>query len=237
MNMNTDKETLPNKSLIDSNAAVIYARVSSESDRQNTDRQIAELRDYADRNKLVVEKEFSEHISGAKRNEERPTLCECLEYCKTHHIHTLLINALDRLGRNVDEVLANVRFCKDNDINIYFQKENLNIFQPDGTKNPFLNIFISVLGTCAELERSSIAYRLATGRKRYIENGGRLGRKMGYKKSHEKKQEEYKDVISYLRKGYPVRVTAKLTEKGISTVMRIKKEFELEPINNRKETV
>ena len=34
-------------------------------------------------------------------------------------------------------------------MNIYFQKENISIFQPDGSKNPFLNIFISVLGTCA----------------------------------------------------------------------------------------
>lgn len=227
MSMNTEKETSPNQSKTYTNTAVIFARVSSESDRQNTDRQIAELQDYADRNRLVVEKVFSEHISGAKKNEERPTLCECLEYCKTHRIHTLLINALDRLGRNVDEVLANVRFCKDNNINIYFQKENLNIFQPDGTKNPFLNIFISVLGTCAELERSSIAYRLATGRKRYIENGGRLGRKEGYRKSREKMMEEHKDIIGYLRKGYSIRIVSKLTSKGISTVQRVKKEFNL----------
>lgn len=227
MSMNTERETSPNQSKTYTNTAVIFARVSSESDRQNTDRQIAELMDYAERNRLNVEKVFSEHISGAKKNEERPTLCECLEYCKTRHIHTLLINALDRLGRNVDEVLANVRFCKDNNINIYFQKENLNIFQPDGTKNPFLNIFISVLGTCAELERSSIAYRLATGRKRYIENGGRLGRKEGYRKSHEKKMEEHKDIINYLRKGYSIRIVSRLTSKGISTVQRVKKEFNL----------
>ena len=122
MSMNTGNETSPNQSKTYTNTAVIYARVSSESDRQNTDRQIAELRNYADRNRLVVEKEFSEHISGAKKNEERPTLCECLDYCKSCHIHTLLINALDRLGRNVDEVLANVKYCKDNNINISFWK-------------------------------------------------------------------------------------------------------------------
>ena len=225
--MDTQELSQSNQSKTYTNAAVIYARVSSESDRQNTDRQIAELRDYANRNRLNVEKVFSEHISGAKKNEERPTLCECLDYCKSHHIHTLLINALDRLGRNVDEVLANVKFCKDNNINIYFQKENLNIFQPDGTKNPFLNIFISVLGTCAELERTNIAYRLSTGRKRYLENGGKLGRKPGYHKSRERKQEEYKDIINYLRKGYSVRITSRLTGKGISTVQRVTKEFNL----------
>lgn len=220
-------------------SAIIWARTSSSGaleTRQSTTRQVEDLQDFASRNHYHVDRVFEEHISGATRLSHREVLSSAITYAKENHIHTILTTELSRIGRS-DDVLYIVKECKDAGINIYFQKENLNIFQPDGTKNPFLNIFISVLGTCAELERSSIAYRLATGRKRYIENGGRLGRKMGYKKSHEKKQEEYKDVISYLRKGYPVRVTAKLTEKGISTVMRIKKEFELEPINNRKETV
>ena len=120
--------------------AVIYARVSSTTDRQNTDRQVVDLSAYADKNEYQVEKIFTENISGAKKNEERPVLCECLDYCITNKIDTLLISELSRLGRNVDEVLANVRLCKDKHLNIYFQKEALSIFQADGTKNPFLNI-------------------------------------------------------------------------------------------------
>lgn len=132
---------------------------------------------------------------------------------------------MSRLGRNVDEVLANVKFCKDHDLNIYFQKENLSIFQSDGSKNPFLNIFISVLGTCAEMERESISFRLNSGRAQYIANGGKLGHKTGSTKSREKKKDEYKEVISLLRKGISIRNVAKLTEKSISTVQRVKKEF------------
>lgn len=207
--------------------AVIYARVSSEGDRQSTDRQVVELMKYAEYAGLTVTEVFEEHISGAKRNEERPVLQQCLAYCAEGKAGTILINALDRLGRNVDEVLANVKYCKDRNINIYFQKENLSIFQPDGTKNPFLNIFISVLGTCAEMERENIAYRLNTGRKRYVENGGRLGRKVGYRKPKEQKKEEYAELISLLKKGYSIRNVAKLSGKGISTVQRIKKEFGL----------
>ena len=61
--------------------AVIYARVSSTNDRQSTDRQVADLNAYAEIHKINVVKTFEEHISGAKRNEERPVLCECLDYC------------------------------------------------------------------------------------------------------------------------------------------------------------
>lgn len=205
--------------------AVIYARVSSVTDRQSTDRQVVDLRSYASTNNMSIVKVFEEHISGVKKNEERPILCECLDFCVTNNIDILLISELSRLGRNVDEVLANVKFCKDHDLNIYFQKENLSIFQSDGSKNPFLNIFISVLGTCAEMERNSISFRLNSGRAQYIANGGKLGRKTGSTKSREKKKDEYKEVISLLRKGISIRNVAKLTEKSISTVQRVKKEF------------
>lgn len=204
---------------------VIYSRVSSEGERQNTTRQVSDLTKYALHHNINIARAYEEHKSGAARNEDRKVLCECLDYCINNHIDILLISELSRLGRNVDEVLANVKRCKDVHLNIYFQKENLSIFQPDGTKNPFLNIFISVLGTCAEMERENIQYRLNSGRKLYIEKGGTLGRRKGSIKSREKKEQEYKEVLSYLKKGYGIRVTSKLTHISESTIQRLKKEF------------
>lgn len=206
---------------------VIYSRVSSEGERQNTSRQVADLTQYANRNGIEVLKVYEEHISGAKRNEEREVLCNCLDYCFTYHVDVLLISELSRLGRNVDEVLANVKRCKDAHLNIYFQKENLSIFQADGSKNPFLNIFISVLGTCAELERENIQYRLNSGRRLYVEKGGKLGRKKGSTKTTGQKEQQYREALTYLRKGYGVRVTSKLTNVSESTVQRLKKEFSI----------
>ena len=206
-------------------SAVIYARVSSVGDRQSTERQGHDLREYANRNGFQILKTFEEHISGAKKNEERAILSECLEYCETNNIDTLLISELSRLGRNVDEVLSTVKRCKDSHINIYFQKEGLSLFQDDGSKNPFLNIFISVLGTVAEMERENIQFRLQSGRNLYIQNGGKLGRKIGSVKSMEQKELEYKDVLKELRRGTSIRRTALLTRHAISTVLRIKKEF------------
>lgn len=208
--------------------AIIYARVSSTNDRQSTDRQVSDLTAYAAANGMEVEKVYCEHISGATKNAERQVLCECLDYCINKQVDILLISELSRLGRNVDEVLANVRLCKDNRLNIYFQKENLSIFQPDGTKNPFLNIFISVLGTCAEMERDNIKFRLNSGRAQYIANGGKLGRKVGSTKTAERKRDEYKGVIRELKRGTSVRRTAKLCDVSVSTVQRLKKEFVLE---------
>lgn len=65
---------------------VIYARVSSIGDRQNTERQVKDLSEYAKYKGIEVRKVFEEHISGARKNEERPVLCEAIAYCKEYRI-------------------------------------------------------------------------------------------------------------------------------------------------------
>ena len=92
--------------------AVIYSRVSSQGDRQDTARQVRDLELLAKQRNMKVAKIYEEHISGAKKTQERPILRECLEYCFTNDVEILLISELSRLGRNVDDVLANVRLCK-----------------------------------------------------------------------------------------------------------------------------
>ena len=207
--------------------AVIYARVSSGGDRQNTDRQVSDLTEYATFAKLTVCKVFEEHISGAKKNRERPVLLQAIDYCRKNNVSMLLVSELSRLGRNAFEVLATVKDLIDNSINLYMQKEQLTLLDSDGKPTLFAPIMIATLSTCAQLERENIKFRLNSGRKLYIERGGKLGRKIGSIKTQEQKKEQYKDIIAYLKKGYSIRNVAKLTNKGISTVQRIKKEFEL----------
>jgi DNA invertase Pin-like site-specific DNA recombinase len=207
--------------------AVIYARVSSIGDRQNTDRQVSDLLEYVKYQNLEISKIFEEHVSGAKKNVDRPILQQAIEYCKTNHISILLVSELSRLGRNAFEVLATVKELIDSGINLYMQKEQLTLLDAEGKPTMFAPIMIATLSTCAQLERENIKFRLNSGRKLYIEKGGKLGRKVGSVKTTEQKREDHKDIISYLKRGYSVRNTAKLTNKGVSTVQRIKTEFDL----------
>lgn len=205
--------------------AVIYARVSSVGDRQNTERQVSDLSKYAAFANLTVSKIYEEHISGAKKNTDRPVLQEAIDYCITNKIGCLLVSELSRLGRNAFEVLDTVKLLIDNGINLYMQKEQFTLLDKEGKPTMFAPIMIATLSTCAELERENIKFRLNSGRKLYVERGGKLGRKVGSVKSSAQKKEEYKEVILYLKKGYSIRNIAKLTGKGISTVQRIKQEF------------
>ena len=205
--------------------AVIYARVSSTGERQSTSRQVADLTDYANCNGLEVVEVYEEHISGAKRNEERAVLTECIAYAVGNKVDVVLFSELSRCGRAVWEVLDTIRTLKDNGINAYFQKEGLSLFSADGKENPYLAVMVSVLGVCAQMERENIAYRLNSGRKLAIEKGVKMGRKVGSVKSKEQKQEEYAKVIRSLRAGKSVRDTAAICGVSVSTVQRVKKEF------------
>ena len=207
--------------------AVIYARVSSTGERQSTSRQVADLTNYASLNGLKVVEVYEEHISGAKRNEERAVLTECIDYAVTNGVEVVLFSELSRCGRAVWEVLDTIRTLKDNCINAYFQKEGLSLFSADGKENPYLAVMVSVLGVCAQMERENITYRLNSGRAKYIADGGKLGRKVGSVKTKERKQEEYSKVIRSLKAGKSIRDTAAICSVSISTVQRVKKEFQL----------
>ena len=205
--------------------SVIYARVSSTGERQSTSRQVADLTNYASLNGLKVLEVYEEHISGAKRNEERAVLTKCIDYAVANGVEVVLFSELSRCGRAVWEVLDTIRALKDNGINAYFQKEGLSLFGADGRENPYLAVMVSVLGVCAQLERENITYRLNSGRAKYIADGGKLGRKVGSVKSRERKQEEYSKVIRSLKAGKSIRDTAAICGVSVSTVQRVKKEF------------
>ena len=208
--------------------AVIYARVSSTGDRQDTARQIKDLEKYAKSQNVEIVKTYEEHVSGAKRIEERQVLTECLEYCTRNSVDFLLLSELSRLGRSTLQVLRSLEILHEAKVSVYIQNLGLYTLLPDGKVNPIASIMVTVLAEMANIERNNIQYRLNSGRANYIANGGKLGRKKGSTKSEEKLKEEYKETILLLKKGYSIRNIAKLQGIGISTVQRIKKQF----INN-----
>lgn len=209
--------------------AVIYARVSSENDRQDTSRQIKDLEKFSIAQNMKIEKIYEEHISNAKKNEERAILTKCLEYCTRERVDFLLLSELSRLGRSTLQVLRSLEILHQAKVSVYIQNLGLYSLQPNGEVNPIASILITVLAEMGNIERSNIQYRLNSGRANYIRNGGKLGRKKGSVKTDEQMKEEYKEVISLLKRGYSIRNTAKLTSASISTVQRVKNHF----VNNQ----
>ena len=205
--------------------AVIYARVSSTNDRQNTQRQIEDLTRFANSNDYNIIGTYEEHISGATKNENRTVLMECINYCIANKVNYILLSELSRLGRSTLQVLKSLEMLHEAGVSVYIQNLGIYTLNATGEANPIASIMVTVLAEMANIERSNIVYRLNSGRESYIANGGKLGRKKGSVKTTEQKKEEYKEVISFLKRGYSVRNTAKLSSVSISTVQRVKREF------------
>lgn len=204
--------------------AYIYARVSSTTDRQSTERQVTSLSAIANNMGFEVTGIYREHISGATINRERAVLTSCLNDAVINGIDIILFSELSRCGRAIWEVLETIKFCVDKRIDLFFEKEGLRLFQ-DGKVNSIMAIYISCLGFCAEKERENIYFRLNQGREQAKARGVKMGRKTGSKESREHRAEKHSDVLRYLKKGCSIRDTAKLCGVGISTVQRLKNDF------------
>lgn len=205
--------------------AVIYARVSSTGNRQTTERQVQDLKRYVAINDMELEKVYEEKMSGAKEN--RPILTECIEYCIANNIHTLCVSEISRLGRSTKIVVNTIDELTKAGVNVYIQNLPLCTLNADGQPNPIAKMITAVLSSFAEIERDNIRYRLNSGRELAKAKGGKLGRKLGSVKSKERKQEEYGKVIRSLKAGKSIRDTAAICGVSVSTVQRVKKEFEI----------
>lgn len=200
---------------------VIYARVSTRE--QDYDRQLVELREYADRMGYEVVREFSEKVSGAKRVEEREALSELLYYIKTTPVDKVLIYECSRLSRRVVDFLSIVEELTAQKISVYIHQNGLETLSPDGTPNPIANLVLGILAQFNSMERSLIRSRMESGYNHYRLSGGAVGRKVGYRKSDEQMKNDYKQEISLIKKGLSLRNIQKITGTSTTTLQKIKK--------------
>ena len=207
------------------NKAVIYARVSSTGDRQDTERQVEDLTRYAAAAGLEIVAVYREKASGAK--EDREVLTECLTFLHTGGADTLLLSELSRLGRSVRKILDVTEDLTKAGVNIHILDLNIDTLLPDGTENPVAKMLLTVLGLGAELERKNIVSRLNSGRKLAIERGVQLGRPVGSGMTNEELMAKYPEIVKYLKKGLSVRDTAAASQKSTYTVQKVKKAMKL----------
>lgn len=200
--------------------AVIYARVSSTSDRQSTDRQVSDLHAYADREGMEIVKVFQEKGSGAK--EDRPVLQECIAFCEEYNTD-LLVSEVSRLGRTVKIIVNTIDELTKAGVCVQIQDIGLKTLDDEGKENVVAKMMLTVLGLGAEIERKSIVSRLNSGRELAKERGVRMGRPEGSAMTEAQMLSKYPEVVKKLRHGISVRDTAKLCGVSPSTVQKIKK--------------
>lgn len=199
---------------------VIYARVSTKI--QDYDRQLSELRAYAQKMNYMVVAEYTEKISGAKKVEEREALIELLTYTDTHQVDKVLIYECSRLSRRAVDFLTIIEHLTAMKVSVYILQNGLETLLPNGTPNPIAQLVMGILAQFNSMERSLIRNRMESGYNHYRQQGGQVGRKVGYRKSEEQMRQQYTKEIQLLKKGLSLRNVAAITSTSINTLRKLK---------------
>lgn len=205
--------------------AVIYSRVSSESERQDTERQTNELKDYAHRMGYTVVNTYEEKVSGFKKNEQRPVFRKMLEDIETNNIDKVLVWELSRIGRSVLQSLQNIQTLHDRKVGIYIKNFNLETLNEDKTPNSLSMFMVQILFAVASMESKMTLARLNSGYQNHIKKYGTqsVGRKKGSIDSDETILERHSDVAKLLKRGISIRNISAITKKSTNTVLKVKK--------------
>ena len=199
---------------------VAFCRVSTSI--QDYQRQYNELTALANSKGWQLVTTFAEKISGAKKNTERTELIKMVDYVKSHNINKVLVTELSRLGRDTLQVLQVIELLNKEGISLYIQNYNIETLMADGKVNPMSQFLITILAEVARMERKTIRERVESGYNNFRANGGKVGRKVGYRKSDEEMREEYAEEIRLLKKGYSLRNIQKITNTSVNTLRKIK---------------
>lgn len=166
---------------------------------------------------------FAEKISGAKKNSERTELKRMIEYVEAHNIDKVIVTELSRLGRDTLQVLEVIETLNSKGISLFIANYNIETLTAEGKVNPMSQFLITILAEMARMERKTIKERMDSGYSNFRANGGKVGRKEGYKKSDADMLQQYAEEVKYLKKGLALRTISKLTGTSVNTISKCKR--------------
>jgi DNA invertase Pin-like site-specific DNA recombinase len=147
--------------------AAIYARVSTAD--QHLETQLYDLRKLAANRGFEVSREYCDRgISGSKAR--RPALDSMMADGRRGEFSVVLVAAFDRIARSTKNFLEIVDELNELEIEFISAREAID------TSGPMGRMFITLVGSIAELERSLIVERIKAGMRRARMEGQKLGR-------------------------------------------------------------
>ncbi len=199
---------------------ILFCRVSTKV--QDYQRQVNDLTNAAEHHGWTVAHTFCEKISGATSNEKRKELVAMLDYLSKNQVDKVMVTELSRLGRDTLQVLDVMETLTKAGVSLYIHNYNIETLTTEGKVNAMSQFLVTILAEVARMERRSIRERMESGYENYIANGGKVGRRIGYRKADALLLVEYAEEIRLLKKGISLRNVSKLTGTSVNTLRKCK---------------
>lgn len=155
-----------------------YMRISTQKEKQTTDRQKLTLETYAKENGFKFNELIEERISGTIKAENRPEYNQLKGKLRSGDI--LIVTDIDRLGRSADDVIMEFKQLKSYGIRIIaLDTPYLNEWekaQDNSIYDMIADIFITLKAHMAQQEREKTVNRINQGLEVAKAKGKKLGR-------------------------------------------------------------
>jgi DNA invertase Pin-like site-specific DNA recombinase len=169
---------------------MIYGYIRVSTDRQTTQNQKFEIKNYAKERSIVIDEWIEETISATKKLEQRK-FGHLLNKMKKGDM--LIVSELSRMGRNLMQIMKILHDCMEKDIQVFTIKERYELGNNINSK-----VLAFAFGLSAEIERNLISQRTKEALARKKAEGVILGRPIGSKSTTLKltgKEEEIKKLL------------------------------------------
>lgn len=192
-----------------------YSRVSTLE--QKTDRQLVSSTEGM--------KVFEDKCSGSIPFQDRPAGRMVVDTMMSGDLEELVVHSLDRLGRDLLDILKTIELFTEHTVPIFIKKEGLRTLDDDGRQNPTSRLVISVLGVVAEMERAQIRERQLEGIALAKARGAYVGRKPGSVEGRAKflAKPRIRQIADYLQRGYKGVEIRKIVGCSPNTVSKVRR--------------
>jgi DNA invertase Pin-like site-specific DNA recombinase len=142
-------------------------------------------------------------VSGKIPINRREGGSKLIELVKEGKVTNIVFEDLSRCGRTLKDSINTLDYFFENGVIIKVRNIGIESHTPNGEKNPMWNIVTSILSSVYEMERERILEITEMGRKQYVLNGGKLGRKIGSEESEMVflRKPQTKSIIKFLKMG------------------------------------
>lgn len=195
--------------------SILYTRVSSIE--QKSDRQKVNQKEFD----LTIEDKCSGAVPFFERNGGKDI--KKLVDAKT--VKSISVWQIDRLGRNLRDIMNTLHFFTEKQIPIIFESQGLRTLDKDGKENAISKMMISILATIGEMERNQIRERQLEGIRLAKMKGIYKGRQKGSKESTFKFLSKPKNqkAMKYLEQKLSYKEVSTLTGLHTITIAKVKK--------------
>lgn len=198
--------------------AIIIARCSTNETKQDVTRQIVDL-ESAYSGIYDIVKNFTYYKSGLTNGNENNSI---LEYCISKNVANIIVTEVSRVSRKISTFSLFLEECNKYEINLIIDNYKLHTWI-NGKENTMAQAMLQIAAVMARNELELTKERLNSGRRKYIAEGGKLGRKIGSNEPKDKFLQKYPEAVRLLKKGRSVREVMKLCNLSSGTVQKIRK--------------